>query len=104
MNSRFKRVAECDRKTVMIHIDGELVHAKQGDTVMAAILTHQGALRTNEFDHQHRAGFCLMGACQDCWVWTAQGKRLRSCSTYVEYEMEIVTKQPEAVWKVHELS
>ena len=29
----------------------------------------RGALRAAEFGPEARAGFCLMGACQDCWVW-----------------------------------
>ena len=42
-----------------------------------------------------------MGACQDCWVWTADGHRLRACSTTVEEGMHIVTQQPEATWPNH---
>lgn len=104
MKNRFQRLTETDREPITLRIDGVQVTALSGDTLMAAILTHQDALRTNEFDHEHRAGFCLMGACQDCWVWTRKGERLRSCSTYVQADMDIVTKQPEEVWNVHELS
>jgi NADH dehydrogenase/NADH:ubiquinone oxidoreductase subunit G len=39
-----------------------------------------------------------MGACQDCWVWTADGERLRACTTVVEEGMHIITTQPEATW------
>jgi hypothetical protein len=31
-------------------------------------------------------------------VWTADGTRLRACTTVVEQGMHIVTKQPEATW------
>ena len=40
-------------------------------------------LRDSEFGDGARAGFCLMGACQDCWVWMADGGRLRACTTPV---------------------
>jgi D-hydroxyproline dehydrogenase subunit gamma len=34
-----------------------------------------------------------MGACQDCWVATADGASLRACTTYVEDGMAIVTRR-----------
>jgi predicted molibdopterin-dependent oxidoreductase YjgC len=104
MNSRFIRLAEQPRDTVQIRLDGQSLEVFQGDTLMSAVLSHQSFLRPNEFDQQHRAGFCLMGACQDCWVWTRDGQRLRACTTYVEADMDIVTRQPEDTWPVHELS
>ena len=39
-----------------------------------------------------------MGACQDCWVRTADGVRLRACTTPVEADMQIVTTPLEATW------
>jgi hypothetical protein len=39
-----------------------------------------------------------MGACQDCWVWTRSGERLRACSNEVREGLDIVTTQPEAIW------
>ncbi|TMM35362.1 (2Fe-2S)-binding protein, partial [Colwellia ponticola] len=45
--------------------------------------------------------FCLMGACQDCWVWTRSGERLRACSNEVRDGLDIVTTQPEATWPLH---
>ncbi|MNT85194.1 hypothetical protein D3C72_2253250 [compost metagenome] len=68
---------------------------------MVALLSHTRHLRESEFGDGKRAGFCLMGACQDCWVWTADGHRLRACSTTVEEGMHIVTQQPEATWPNH---
>jgi predicted molibdopterin-dependent oxidoreductase YjgC len=38
-----------------------------------------------------RAGFCMMGACQDCWIATAEGERLRACSTFIAPGMALVT-------------
>jgi len=39
-----------------------------------------------------------MGACQDCWVWTAEGGRLRACSTEVAEGMAVSTQAPELTW------
>lgn len=98
MNQRFIRLAETDRSRVRIVIDGQMVAALAGDTLMVALLNNTRHLRESEFDDGKRAGFCLMGACQDCWVWTADGERLRACTTVVEEGMHIITKQPEATW------
>ena len=98
MSQRFIRLAETDRTRVRIVIDGQMVAALAGDTLMVAMLNHVRHLRESEFGDGKRAGFCLMGACQDCWVWTANGERLRACTTVVEEGMHIVTKQAEATW------
>jgi predicted molibdopterin-dependent oxidoreductase YjgC len=98
MNHRFVRLAETNRATVRIVIDGEPVEALAGDTLMVAMLNNVRSLRESEFGDGRRAGFCLMGACQDCWVWTAQNTRLRACTTVVAEGMNIVTRQPEATW------
>ena len=101
MSQRFVRVAEEARARVRILIDGEMAAALAGDTLMVALLSHTRHLRESEFGDGKRAGFCLMGACQDCWVWTADGQRLRACTTVVEEGMHIVTHQPEATWPNH---
>jgi len=98
MNHRFVRLAETNRAIVRIVIDGEPVEALAGDTLMVAMLNNVRSLRESEFGDGRRAGFCLMGACQDCWVWTAQNTRLRACTTVVAEGMNIVTRQPEATW------
>jgi predicted molibdopterin-dependent oxidoreductase YjgC len=98
MSARFVRLAENQRARVRLMVDGEPIEALQGDTLMVALLTRVAALRQSEFDPGRRAGFCLMGACQDCWVWTRSGERLRACSNEVREGLDIVTKQPEAIW------
>lgn len=94
------RMAEKDRAPVPFVLDGETATALEGDTVLTAILTHRAQLRRNEFSHEPRAGFCLMGACQDCWVWTPQGERLRACSTPVTANMAVLTQPPAQHWPV----
>lgn len=98
MSGRVVRLGEHDRPLVTLRVDGSPVTALEGDTLMVAILTQRSSLRQSEFDPGSRAGFCLMGACQDCWVWTRTGARLRACSTEVREHLDIVTLQPEAKW------
>ncbi|MDZ3992868.1 (2Fe-2S)-binding protein [Pseudomonas sp. Teo4] len=98
MKGRFARLGERERSTVRLIVDGAPVEALQGDTLMVALLTQGASLRESEFDPGRRAGFCLMGACQDCWVWTRSGERLRACSSEVREGLDIVTHQPEATW------
>ncbi|HEY0287757.1 MAG TPA: (2Fe-2S)-binding protein [Pseudomonas sp.] len=100
MTPRFKRLGETARATVTIEVDGKPVTALAGDTLMVAILTAGPTLRQSEFGDGNRAGFCLMGACQDCWVWTASGERLRACGTSVSEGMSILTRPPEAPWNL----
>lgn len=72
-------------------LDGRPAIALEGDTVLTAILTQTASLRVNEFSGSPRAGFCLMGACQDCWVATEGGERFPACSTFIEGGMRLVT-------------
>ena len=102
MSARFIRLAETGRPKVAFTIDGNPAEAMQGDTLLVAMLGATRSLRTSEFGDGRRAGFCLMGACQDCWVWTAQGERLRACSTPIAAGMQIVTQDTEAAWLNHE--
>lgn len=98
MSARFVRLAETGRMPVTIFVDGQAVQALQGDTLLVAILNAAGHLRSSEFGDGRRAGFCLMGACQDCWVWTEEGGRLRACSSFVTEGLRICTQQPEDTW------
>jgi predicted molibdopterin-dependent oxidoreductase YjgC len=86
----FQRLIERTGASVPFTIDGEPVEAREGDLLITAILLHRPALRRFEFGDGHRAGFCLMAACQDCWVLLADGRRLRACSTPVEPGMAVI--------------
>ena len=87
------RLAEAGRERINFRLDGQPIDALLGDTVLTAILTHRATLRKTEFSGESRAGFCLMGACQDCWVSTESGARLRACSTFLEPGMSLVTQR-----------
>ena len=80
---RFVRLGEIERREIRVWIDGRPTKALEGDTLLVALLRTRGHLRHSEFGDGVRSGFCLMGACQDCWVWTEDGERLRACTTVV---------------------
>lgn len=98
MHARFVRVAENDRRKVQFFVDGSPVDGLTGDTLLVALLCNGSAVRQSEFEAGRRAGFCLMASCQDCWVWTEAGGRLRACDTPLAEGMRIVTSQPDATW------
>jgi len=98
MAGRFVRLAESERAEVAFVVDGAPVQGLEGDTLLTAMLRSGAYLRESEFGDGRRSGFCLMGACQDCWVWTEDGGRLRACSTLLREGLRIVTRQPGAAW------
>ncbi|EIC84314.1 (2Fe-2S)-binding protein [Serratia sp. M24T3] len=89
---QLQRVKEFNRQALTFTLDGITLAACEGDTLLTAILTQRHRLRDNEFSGQPHAGFCLMGACQDCWIWREDGTRLRSCSTLLEAGMRLRTR------------
>ena len=91
-SSQLLRVAEAGRAPVSFFLDGVEVSALAGDTVLTAILMQQRHVRHSEFSGEPRAGFCMIGACQDCWVRSEDGVRLRACSTLVLDGMRLVTQ------------
>ena len=91
---RIVRLAEKLRPTLGFFLDGAARTGLAGDTVLTAILAVAPALRRSEFGPEHRSGFCLMGACQDCWVWQEEGPRLRACSTPLAEGMRLLSEAP----------
>ena len=88
---QFTRLAERERRRLTLTIDGAVATALDGDTLLTAILTNTRRVRANEFDRKPRAGFCLMGACQDCWVLLGNGDRARACTTFAAEGMDVRT-------------
>ncbi|TNC06660.1 (2Fe-2S)-binding protein [Methylobacterium terricola] len=91
MSGLFRRLAPRTGAVIPFTIDGAPAEARAGDLLLAAILLHRRSLRRFEFGSGERAGYCLMGACQDCWVALADGRRVRACTTPVEPGMPVVT-------------
>lgn len=94
--AQFQRIETPPRMSIACVVDGEAVDALDGDTVLTAVLTHRRKLRAFEFSDTERSGFCLMGACQDCWVHLATGEPVRACTTPIEPGMSIATRRPGA--------
>jgi predicted molibdopterin-dependent oxidoreductase YjgC len=82
---------------ISIFVDGLRVRARLGETVLTAMRSDPGHVRNFEFSSEVRAGFCLMGACQDCWLWREDGERLRACTSLADSGMRLLTRSPEAV-------
>jgi hypothetical protein len=92
--SLLTRLAERNRAAVDFVLDGKPARGLAGDTVLTAVLTHAGRLRATEFSGAPRAGFCMMGACQDCWMQLEDGTRLRACSTFIAPGMRLLSIVP----------
>jgi predicted molibdopterin-dependent oxidoreductase YjgC len=87
------RLLDQDREAIALSVDGQEVAAKRGDTVLTAILAAGlGAVRRSEFGDGPRAGFCWMGACQDCWIIVEDLGTRRACTTPAEPGMRVVRR------------
>jgi predicted molibdopterin-dependent oxidoreductase YjgC len=92
--ARLVRAASQTGAALRIFLDGRPVEAREGESVLTAVLAVIGHVRTLEANGEKRAGFCLMGACQDCWVWFADAPRGRACTTLVHEGLEVFTRPP----------
>ncbi len=77
---------------VTLHIDGQPLQARRGQTVATALLAAgQRVLRHTRVAGKPRGVFCAMGVCFDCVV-TIDGKAgVRACMTKVEDGMQVVS-------------
>jgi NADH dehydrogenase/NADH:ubiquinone oxidoreductase subunit G len=89
VSGQLLRLAETNRRPIRLTVGDRTIEALEGDTLLTALLLAGGHLRISEFGDGPRAGFCLMGACQDCWVALADGRRLRACTTLAEDGMAL---------------
>lgn len=94
MNPLLRRAAPLAGPALRLTWNGQPIAAQPGDTVLTALLLAGDRLRTTLGAGAPRAGFCLMGACQDCWVQLAGGQRVRACSTLAEDGMALVDTLP----------
>ncbi|MCV9934785.1 (2Fe-2S)-binding protein [Boseaceae bacterium BT-24-1] len=93
--AQFKRLKDSARRVIHFSIDGEPCTARAGDSVLSAMMLTGRLIRQSDIDAGFRAGFCLMGACQDCWVWLETGGRIRACTTPIEDGLSIKTNDPD---------
>ena len=80
------------RAPLAFTLDGQACTGLDGDTVLTAVLALGQQLRHTELAGQPRAGFCGMGACQDCWMDSSSGQRLRACTTPLQAGMQLLTR------------
>lgn len=85
------RLVEHDRREVTFVLDGAPASAREGDTLLTAVLTARRYL-VESADEGPRSGFCLMGACQECWV-DVDDMPVRACSTLVTAGMRVTTRR-----------
>lgn len=90
-SAQFHRLVQRPGAAFDITLDGRKVEVQTGDLLITVILLNQRAVRRFEFSDGYRAGFCLMAACQDCWVKLGDGRRIRACDTVVTPGMNVVT-------------
>lgn len=92
-----RKAALDGRAPVAFRIDGKAATSLAGDTILTAVLLTQDNLRTFEMAPERRSGFCLIGACQDCWVQLSDGRRVQACTTPLEPGMDIRTGAGDAI-------
>mgnify|MGYP005837326561 CR=1 FL=1 len=83
------RLVDSARARIAFTLDGAPAEALAGDTLLTAILTNADHVRASEFGDGKRAGFCWMGACQDCFVWVDGLGRMRACTTLLTPGMAV---------------
>lgn len=88
------RVLRGPRATLPFTLDGVPCTGLEGDMVLTAVLLAGAQVRQHDVTGLPHAGFCAMGACQDCWMDTATGERLRACTTPLAAGMQLLTRRP----------
>lgn len=91
---RFVRATARKGKRLQFFFEHALMHGFEGETVLTALLCNTEYIRRFEFSETVRAGFCIMAACQDCWVWCDDGTRLRACTTPLIDGMRLLSSPP----------
>ena len=95
MKQRLLRVLPARGRTISFRIDDEPAEAIEGESLLAAILCHRDSL-PGAGVHGARAGFCLMGACQECWVQVEGMGPVRTCTTPVGEGMRVAAHRSAA--------
>jgi predicted molibdopterin-dependent oxidoreductase YjgC len=86
----FRRLHDDPRPAVTIHLDGEAVAAREGDTVAAAMLAiDAGHTRTTPVSGAPRLPFCMMGVCFDCLMEIDGVPNKQACLVRVRDGMQV---------------
>ncbi len=95
---RFRRTVGAEWRAVPFRIDGVTVLGREGDSLLTAILCLRADLGALPPDPRRRAGFCLIGLCQDCWVRLRGRGRVRACTTPLEPDMDVLLDSDGELW------
>jgi predicted molibdopterin-dependent oxidoreductase YjgC len=84
---------EKPRKTVIIHVNGQPIEAKEGEPIASALIA-AGIMtfRTTRVLHEPRGYFCGIGLCSDCMMTVDDIPNIRTCITQVQEGMRIETQ------------
>lgn len=64
-----RRIDTAERPVVKIYFDGQLIEAREGDSLAAALLcSGLKSVRDTAVTASSRGPFCMMGVCFDCLV------------------------------------
>lgn len=89
----FRRI-ECPQEelppSVEIHVEGQPVQARDGESVATALLNAGvTSFRRTAVSEQPRAPLCLMGVCFECLVEIDGVQNVQSCMTTVRRGMQV---------------
>ena len=79
---------------VELTIDGRAVHAREGDSVAAALIAaDEVTCRTTPVSGRPRAPYCMMGVCFDCLVVLDGRPNQQACMITVRQGMKVMRQQ-----------
>lgn len=90
----FRRLPDDGHRSVTIHIDGQCISARAGDTVAAALMAAgRDHCRTTPVSGAPRAPYCMMGVCFDCLVTIDGVGNRQACLVTVREGMAVETQE-----------
>ena len=86
----FKRAEDDGRRALTIHVEGQAISAREGDTVSAALLASGlDVRRDTAVSGAKRLPYCMMGVCYDCLVTIDGVGNRQGCLVPVAEGMQI---------------
>ena len=79
-----------DRGSIVFLFDGREIHAREGDSIAAALLAAgERITRTTPVTHAARGPYCMMGACFDCLAEVDGVTGVQTCLVPVRAGMRV---------------
>lgn len=90
----FKRAEDDGRRALTIHVEGQAISAREGDTVSAALLASGlDVRRDTAVSGAKRLPYCMMGVCFDCLVTIDGVGNRQGCLVPVAEGMQIAIQK-----------